>query len=88
MLSDGFSGLEEGLMFDVIASNLPTHISNEVLTELFEDTKKHLNSKGKIYVVTVSKLKVFIQKEFKRIFGNYTKIANDNMYTVSLAFNI
>jgi len=58
-----------------------------MLDNIFEDAKKHLNKNGKLYVVSVSKLKNFINKSFQRIFGNYKKIANNNKYTVSLAEN-
>ena len=72
-LSNGFSHLE-GLKFDIIASNLPSHFSNDMLKWILQDAKNHLKSGGKLYVVTVSKLGKFIKREFENIFGNGERI--------------
>lgn len=84
LLSNGFSHLK-GLKFDVIASNLPSHFSNDMLEWILRDAKNHLKSGGKLHVVTVSKLGKFIKREFENIFGNYEKVARDRMYTISSA---
>lgn len=83
-LSNGFSHLE-GLKFDVITSNLPSHLSNDMLEWILQDAKNHLKPGGKLYVVTVSKLGRFIKREFDGIFGNYEKVAHNKMYTISSA---
>lgn len=83
-LSNGFSRLE-GLKFDLVVSNLPSHFSNDMLRWILEDAKSHLNPGGRICVVTVSKLGKFIRKEFEKIFGNYKKESFGKMHTVSSA---
>ena len=84
LLSNGFSNLK-GLKFNVIASNLPSHFSNDMLEWMLQDAKNHLKAGGKLYVVTVSKLNKFIKREFENIFGNYEKVAHSKMYTISSA---
>lgn len=86
VLSNGFSHLH-GLMFDCIASHLPTHVSNKLLAWIIEDAKNHLAKNGRFCVVTVSALKPFVKREFEKVFGNYIKIAHNNLYTVSEAIH-
>lgn len=84
VLSNGFSHLKN-IKFDLIASNLPTHISKETRLQFFIDAKGQLNPGGKIYVVTVNKVRPYIQRTFDEVFGNYTKVAHNKTYTVMLA---
>jgi len=84
LLSNGFSHLE-GVKFDVIAANLPSHFSNDMLRWMLQDAKNHLSDGGKLYVVTVSKLRKFIKREFESIFGNWKKVDHNAAYTISLA---
>lgn len=84
VLSNGFSHLR-GLTFNLIVSHLPTHVSNKLLAWIIEDAKNHLAKNGKLYVVTVSALQPFVKREFERVFGNYAKIAHNNLYSVSEA---
>jgi 16S rRNA (guanine1207-N2)-methyltransferase len=84
ILSNGFSHLGK-LKFDVIASNLPTHIGTLSLHKIINDMKEHLSENGRVYVVTVSILKPFIKREFMAAFGNYEKLRQGRMHTVSFA---
>lgn len=84
LLSNGFGHLED-INFDIIAANLPSHFSNDMLKWMLEDAKNHLKNDGKLYVVTVSKLRKFIKREFENIFGNWEKVDHNAAYTVSLA---
>ncbi len=73
-LSNAFSHIPDGLQFDVIASNLPAHVKKEVLYLMLSDAKKHLKIGGKLYVVTMARLRDFIKRNFTEIFGNYDKV--------------
>ncbi len=84
LLSNGFSHLDN-LKFDLIASNLPTHIGTLSLHKIINDMKAHLAENGRVYVVTVSILKPFIKREFLAAFGNYKKLRQGRMHTVSFA---
>ncbi len=84
-LSNGFSHVPADMKFDVIVSNLPAKVGNEMFEILFEDAKEHLNTGGRLYVVTISGLKEYIKRTFKEIFGNYEKIKQGGTYTVAVA---
>jgi 16S rRNA (guanine1207-N2)-methyltransferase len=44
-----------------------------------------LNPDGRLYVVTITGLRRFIEKGFKEVFGNYEKLKQGRDYTVALA---
>ena len=67
ILCNGLEAVETGRV-DCIAANLPTHVSNEMLGWMIESAKEVLRPKGKLAVVTVSKLRPFIKRSFEEIF--------------------
>jgi 16S rRNA G1207 methylase RsmC len=83
-LSNGFEQLGER-QFDVVASNLPAKAGNEALYLLFEDARTHLRPGGRLYVVTISGLRRFVDRAFTEVFGNYEKVKQGRAHTVSLA---
>ncbi len=85
-LSNGFSAVPN-VKFDVVVSNLPAKVGDEMLTIFLEDAKSHLKVGGKLYVVTISGLREYIKRNFKEIFGNYEKLKQGKTYTVALATN-
>jgi 16S rRNA (guanine1207-N2)-methyltransferase len=84
ILSNGFSrvGLRS---FDVIASNLPAKTGKEMLYLYLYDALEHLASGGRVYLVTITGLRRFIQRAAHEVFGNYTKVKQGRSYTVALA---
>ncbi len=84
-LSNGFSKIDEGRTFHVIASNLPAKVGKEMISIFLHDAKKHLKPGGKLYIVTVMGLKGLIRNEFEELFGNYEKVAGGKNYIVALA---
>lgn len=83
-LSNGFSAVPN-IQFDVIVSNIPAKVGDEMLTILLEDAKSHLKVGGKLYVVTISGLREYIKRKFKEVFGNYEKLKQGKTYTIALA---
>ncbi|MGI8689928.1 MAG: class I SAM-dependent methyltransferase [Thermomicrobiales bacterium] len=83
-LSNAFSAVPDR-RFDNVVSNLPGRVSNELLWIIFADAKAHLKPGGKLYVVTISRLREFIKRSFMGTFGNYDKLAQNKTYTVSVA---
>lgn len=73
LLSNGFSHLPD-IQFDIIASNLPANVGNELMKIFFKDAKHFLKKNGRLYVVTIAGLKEFIKRNFIETFGNYKKI--------------
>ena len=83
-LSNAFSHVPEG-RFDLIAANLPARAGNEMLSIIMQDAATHLKPGGRFYAVTVSRLKDYIKRNFREIFGNYRKVKQGRTYAVSLA---
>ncbi len=85
LLSNGFDAVPPDRTFDVVASNLPAKVGNESLTLMIADAYAHLNPGGRLYVVTISGMRHFIERTFQEVFGNYEKATQGRQHTVSLA---
>ncbi|WP_006788470.1 class I SAM-dependent methyltransferase [Thiorhodospira sibirica] len=84
LLSNGFSALK-GQRFDVIAANLPAKVGKELLYLYLYDAQACLNPGGRLYLVTITGLRRFIERACKEVFGNYDKLKQGRDYTVALA---
>lgn len=84
-LSNGFSCVPKEAMFDVIVSNIPAKVGNELLGIFLEDAKAHLAPSGELWVVTINGLRQYIKREMSAIFGNAKKIKQSTHYTVTMA---
>lgn len=83
-LSNGFDQIAKR-KFDLIVSNLPAKTGKELYYLYFYDALMSMNSGGRLYVVTISGLRQFIQRAFLEVFGNYEKVKQGQRYTVALA---
>lgn len=81
-LSNGFSEVGEE-KFDLIVSNIPAKVGNEMLYLFLYDAYHHLKPGGKFVVVTVNGLRHFCKRTFNEVFGNYKKLKQGSAYTVS-----
>jgi 16S rRNA G1207 methylase RsmC len=84
ILSNGFAQIR-GKKFDVVASNIPAKVGNEMLTLFLNDAYEQLNPGGRLYVVTITGLRKYMERNFKEVFGNYKKIKQGKQYTVAMA---
>ncbi|MDJ0871003.1 MAG: methyltransferase [Gammaproteobacteria bacterium] len=84
MLSNGFREIDDRC-FDVIASNVPAKVGKELLQLLLHDARGHLKPGGRLYVVTVTGLRRFMEKHMRAVFGNYEKCKQGSHYTVAVA---
>lgn len=84
LLSNGFDQIRDR-QFDVIASNIPAKVGNELMTLFFYDAFTQLRPGGRIYVVTVNGLRDYIKRVFREQFGNYSKLKQGKHYTVAMA---
>ncbi len=84
ILSNGFDQVTTG-RFDLIVSNIPAKVGNEMLWLFLHDAYRLLNPGGRLVVVTISGLSKFMKREFKEIFGNYKKLKQGKTYTVAQA---
>lgn len=83
-LSNGMSALTDE-KFDLIVSNIPAKVGNEMLYLFLYDAFYHLKPGGKFVVVTVNGLRRFCKRTFNEVFGNYKKDKQGKAYTVSSA---
>jgi len=81
-LSNGFSCLKDQ-KFDLIVSNIPAKVGNEMLYLFLYDAFYHLKPGGKFVAVTINGLRHFCKRSFNEIFGNYKKIKQGAAYTIS-----
>lgn len=85
MLSNGLSAVPHGRLFDVATANLPAKAGNEMLTLILADAHAHLKPGGRLYVVTTTALRRFIERMSEELFGNYDKVKQGRLHTVSMA---
>jgi 16S rRNA (guanine1207-N2)-methyltransferase len=84
LLSNGFAAIRER-KFDLVASNIPAKVGNELMTLFFYDAYQQLKPGGRLYVVTINGLRDYIKRVFKERFGNYGKLKQGRNYTVAMA---
>lgn len=84
LLSNGFDRIRDR-QFDVIASNIPAKVGNEMLTLFMHDARQQMRPGARLYVVTITGLRKYIERNFKEIFGNYKKLKQGKHYTVAMA---
>ena len=71
--------------FNLIVSNIPAKVGNELLSLFLIDSFNHLEKGGRFYVVTISGIRKYIERSFKEVFGNYKKLKQGKTYTVAMA---
>ena len=84
-LSNGFSAVPAGQKFDLIVSNIPAKVGNELLTIFLHDARSHLNPGGQLAIVTISGLREYMKRHLSEVFGNYTKLGQSKTYTAASA---
>ncbi|MEM7376324.1 MAG: methyltransferase [Pseudomonadota bacterium] len=84
LLSNGFSAVGDG-RFDVIASNLPAKVGNELFYLYFYDALDRMPVGGRFYVVEINGLRHFVSRAFGEVFGNHKKVKQGRTYTVAMA---
>lgn len=84
VLSNGFSEVGHG-SFDVIASNLPAKVGNELFYLYFHDALDRMPVGGRFYVVVINGLRHFVARAFGEVFGNHKKVKQGRTYTVAMA---
>jgi len=84
LLSNGFDQIRDK-RFDLVVSNIPAKVGNELMTLFFSDAYNQLTTGGQIVVVTINGLRGYIKRTFNEIFGNYKKLKQGKNYTVSMA---
>jgi 16S rRNA (guanine1207-N2)-methyltransferase len=84
LLSNGFDQIKQK-HFDLVVSNIPAKVGNELMSIFFYDAHSQLTTNGRIIVVTINGLRSYIKRVFTEFFGNYSKVKQGKNYTVSMA---
>jgi len=84
-LSNGCSHVAEDARFDLVVSNLPAKVGNEMFAIMFEDAYGRMSPGGSIVVVTINGLRQYVKRAFTTQFGNYKKLKQGKTYTVAQA---
>ncbi len=82
-LSNGFDHVD-ARKFDLIVSNIPAKVGNELLSLFLIDALNHLQPGGRFYVVTITGIRKYIERSFKEVFGHYKKVKQGKAYTVAM----
>ena len=85
LLSNGFAEVPEADRFDLVATNLPAKVGNEMTSILFADAHDRLRPGGEFWLVTLSGMRKYIQRSLEEIFGNYEKVRQGRQHTVHRA---
>lgn len=85
LLSNGFDEVPADLAFDLVATNLPAKVGNEMTSILFADTHDRLRPGGEFWLVTLSGMRKYIQRTIEEIFGNYEKVRQGRQHTIHRA---
>lgn len=83
--SDGFEDVPADVPLNLVVSNPPSHTPKETVLQFISDAHRQLVKGGRLYFVTERRIKPMIQREFEKIFGNYSIAASDSEFIVSLA---
>ena len=62
LLSNGFEEVPEADRFDLVATNLPAKVGNEMTSILFADAHDRLRPGGEFWLVTLSGMRKYIQR--------------------------
>lgn len=88
VLSHGYDEIDRGSKFDLIASNPPTHRGREVVEGMISESFDRLNQKGVIVLVVEARLKPWVSKQLKKVFGDHKLISRSNKHVVLMATKV
>jgi len=83
--SNGVAGVPGERRFDLVATNLPAKIGNELTTLFIADAWARLRPGGRLYLVTLSGMRKFIQRVIQEQCGNYDKVKQGRVHTIHRA---
>ncbi len=69
--SHGFTQLEDGIKYNLICSNPPTHRGREVVDTMIAQSYNRLEDEGKLLLVVEARIKPWVAREMTKVFGSY-----------------
>ena len=85
MPSHGYSDVPVGYKFDLIASNPPTHRGREVVDSMIAQSLERLNEGGVIALVVEARIKPWVARQLKEVFGDYKIVKRSPKHVVVMA---
>ena len=84
--SDALSGIDSGMMFDVVATNPPVRAGKATVFRFYEEAYSRMNDGGAIYVVLQRKQGApSTEKKLTELFGNCETLGIEGGYRVMKA---
>lgn len=83
--SHGFSQIDEKLRFDIVASNPPTHRGREVVEQMITQSFDRLNNNGQLTIVVEARLKPWVARQMKIVFGSCKISGRSSKHVVLVA---
>lgn len=85
LASNGLNAVPSDREFDLVATNLPAKIGNELTTLLVADAWARLRPGGRLYLVTLSGMRKFVQRVIQQQCGTYEKVKQSRVHTLHRA---
>lgn len=85
LASNGLDAIPADRRFDVIATNLPAKVGNELTTLFVADAWARLRPGGRLYLVTLSGMRKFVRRVIEEQCGTYEKVKQGRVHTVHRA---
>jgi len=82
--SHGFSQVEKR-DFDLIVSNPPTHRGREVVEQMIAQSFERLNNNGSLVIVVEARLKPWVARQMKLVFGDCSIEARNAKHVVLMS---
>lgn len=80
--SHGFSEAPADLKYDLILSHPPTHRGRQVVDQMVADSLERLNDDGQLLVVSEARIKPWLARTIKNVFGDYKILKRNPKYVV------
>jgi len=80
--SHGFDQVEADKKFDLITSNPPTHRGREVVETMISQSLTRLNNDAVLLIVIEARLKPWVARQMKEVFGNYRIVKRSPKHVV------
>ena len=87
MPSHSYSDIPKNHKFDLILSNPPTHRGREVVEDMIKQGPSWLNPGGSLLLVVEARIKPWVARQMKEVFGDYKIVKRSPKHVVVMAKN-
>lgn len=87
LASHSYSDVPKNHRFDLVLSNPPTHRGREVVEDMIQASHGRLNPGGSLLMVVESRIKPWVARQMKTVFGDYKIVKRSPKHVVVMAKN-